>query len=137
MKNTFVPLERDDDVLLINQDTFTVRRFKELLEKALDTKLKETVHQNGTPLFTINFCTLSIGNELKLLLNDVQWCNFSTDCQLLQPGSQGWQKGKIRIQVNTKILWSEDKNKIHACVEFCPDEPAASESSLDDLQQSK
>jgi hypothetical protein len=135
MNNTFVPLERDDDVLLFNQDTFTVRRFKELLENAIDTKLTQTLNRGSERVFDINFCTLSIGSELKLLLNDVQWCNSSIDCQLLQPGSQGWQKGKIRIQIDTKILFSKEQNKIHACVEFCPDVPTASESSLDNLQQ--
>jgi hypothetical protein len=133
MKNTFVSLEKDDDVLLINEETFTVRKFKDLLEKATNTKLKET-NREANQIFSITSCTLPIGSELKLLLNDIQWCNFSIDCQLLQPGSQGWQKGKIRIQVNTKILSPKEENKIHACVEFCPDEPTTLESSSNNLQ---
>lgn len=135
MKNTFSPLEGDDDVLLLDRDTFTVRRFKELLEREIDTKLKTTRNEQGSPLFDINFCILSIGSEVKILLNDIQWCNSPRDCQLLKVGSQGWQKGKLRIQVDTKILFSRDSNKIHICIEFCPDEPTAPESPLDDLRQ--
>lgn len=38
MKNPLHPLE-EDDVFLLNQDTFTVRRFKELVRRAIDIKL--------------------------------------------------------------------------------------------------
>ncbi len=135
MKNSFSPLERDDDILLINQDTFTVRRFKELLERAISTKLKNTFDEYRSILFTTNFFTFSINDEVNLLLNDIQWCNSPINCQLLQVGSQGWQKGKLKIQMDTKILFPRESNKIHIRIEFCPDEPTASESPLDDLRQ--
>lgn len=89
MKNSFSLLERDDDILLINQDTFTVRRFKELLEKAIDTKLMNTFDKNNLRIFDPRFCTFSINSEVNLLLNDIQWCNSPINCQLLQVGSQG------------------------------------------------
>lgn len=128
MKNTFTPLEGDDDVLLLDRDTFTVRRFKELVERGIQTKLTCTLTQQNHTLFDTNFCTITIGDEVKLLLNDIQWCNSPRDCQLLRVGSQGWQKGKLRIQVDTKILLSRESNKIHICIEFCPDEPTEPES---------
>lgn len=134
MKNTLLPLE-EDDVLLLNQDTFTVRRFKELVRRVIATRLGSITNDRGSPIFTREFCTLSIGDDVKLLLNDIQWCNSPIDCQLLKIGSQGWQKGKLKIQVDTKILVPGDSNKIDIYIEFCPDEPIAPESPLDDLRQ--
>jgi len=138
MDNAFTPLEADNDVLLLNRDTFTVSRFKELVEQAIKTKLDKTLIQNAI-LFTTDFCTLPIGGEVKLLLNNLQWCNYPIDCELLKVGSKGWQKGKLRIQTDTKILFNykndSRENKIDICIEFCPDEPTQPESPLDDLRQ--
>lgn len=119
MENTFTLLEENDDVLLLDQDTFTVKRLKELLALAIDNKLKTTLNRGSELVFNTNFCFLSVNNEVKLLLNDIKWCNSPTDCQLLRVGSQGWQKGKLRIQVGTKII--PHNNEIDICMEFCPD----------------
>jgi hypothetical protein len=135
MNNAFSPLEGDNDILLFNKDTFTVSRFKELVWQTINTKLSSTLNEKGGVLFTTNFCTLPIAGEVKLVLNNIQWCNSPIDCQLLKVGSQGWQKGKIRIQVDTKILVSSKANEIHLCIEFSPDAPTEPESPLDDLRQ--
>jgi hypothetical protein len=122
--------------LLFKKDTFTVSKFRELVKEKILTKLRNKYNNTGS--IDTNFCTLSINNELNLLLNDIQWRNSPSDCQILRVGSQGWQKGKIRIHVDTKILYPLDSrgiNEIHICIEFCPDEPTASESPLDDLRQ--
>lgn len=52
------------------------------------------------------------------------WFNRGGECEVLRPGSQGWQKGKIRI-------------RLKAILEFCPDEPENNqeESPLDDIRQ--
>jgi hypothetical protein len=135
MNNGFSPLEVNNDVLLFNKDTFTVSRFKELVEEAIKSKLNSTLNQNNSPIFTTGFCTFSIGADVSLLLNNLQWCNHPIDCQLLKVGSKGWQKGKLRIQVNTQILYTNDHNKIDIGIEFSPDEPTVPESPLDDLRQ--
>jgi hypothetical protein len=134
MHNTFEPLNGDDDVILLDKDTFTVSRFKELATKEIANKFN-TKTNNNQYVFTSDFFTVSIGNETQVQLNDIQWRNLSIDCQILKVGSKGWQKGKLRIKVDTKLLsWSHD-NKIQVCLEFCPDEPTVPESPLDDLRQ--
>ena len=137
MNNLFSPLEGNNDVLLFNQDTFTVLRFKELLEKEVNTKLESAQNVSRSTLFTTAFCTYSIGGQVNLLLNNIQWCNSPIDCQLLKVGSQGWQKGKLRIQIDTTILFNHNSasNIVDICIEFCPDEPSEPESPLDDLRQ--
>ena len=135
MNNTFSPLEGDNDVLLLNKDTFTVSRFKELVWQAINTKLSFTINDGRSVLFTTNFCTLPIAGEVKLVLNDIQWCNSPIDCQLLKVGSPGWQKGNLRIQVDTKILVNSRANEIEVCIDFCSDEPTEPESPLDDIRQ--
>ncbi len=135
MNNVFSPLEGDNDVLLLNRDTFTISRFKELVLQAINTKLDFRPGNGYTTLFDTTFCTLPISGEVQVLLNNLQWCNSPIDCQLLMVGSQGWQKGKLRIQIDTKILRTRETNKIDIYIEFCPDEPTEPESPLDDLRQ--
>lgn len=49
--------------------------------------------------------------------NHAKWFREGIDCEILQPNSPGWKKGKIRLKV---------------VLEFHPDEP---ESPLDDVRQ--
>lgn len=46
--------------------------------------------------------------------------NGETTCEILKAGSQGWQKGKLQINVT---------------LEFIPDEPESEASPLDDIRQ--
>ncbi len=39
MNTIFKPLESDDDVILLDNDTFTVSRFKDLLKKEINKNL--------------------------------------------------------------------------------------------------
>lgn len=48
------------------------------------------------------------------------WFKQGGECEILKAGSQGWQKGKIKINVS---------------LEFIPDEPEVIESPLDDVRQ--
>jgi hypothetical protein len=52
------------------------------------------------------------------------WFSDGGDCEILRPGNQGWQKGKIRIKVRVDL-------------EFCPNEAETQliESPLDDIRQ--
>ena len=130
MNTMFKPLEGDDNVILLDNDTFTVSRLKDLLKQQINKRFIE----NYT-IFSISFFTLPIGNEVKVELNDIQLCNLSRDCKLLKVGSKGWQKGKLRIQVDKKLLYPHQSNETQICLEFCPDEPTVPESPLDDLRQ--
>lgn len=51
---------------------------------------------------------------------DYIWFQQGEECEILRAGSQGWQKGKIKINVS---------------LEFIPDEPEVIESPLDDVRQ--
>lgn len=54
------------------------------------------------------------------LRNSASWFNQGGECEILRAGSQGWQKGQIKIKVT---------------LEFIPDEPEVIESPLDDVRQ--
>jgi len=41
------------------------------------------------------------------------WFDQGVDCEILSPGKNGWQKGKVRIKIT---------------LEFCPDEPEVPET---------
>ena len=72
----------------------------------------------------------SISDELRSALGmsfDYSWFNQGVNCDILSPGYQDWQKGKIMIKVS---------------IEFYPDKPvfepstvtSQPESSLDDIR---
>lgn len=48
------------------------------------------------------------------------WMDNGVKCEILKPGSKGWQKGKLRINVT---------------LEFEPDEPSEPASPLDEIRQ--
>lgn len=134
MNTIFEPLDSDDDVILLDNDTFTVSRFKDLLNQEINKKFS-VISKENQYVFSKSFFTLPIGNEVKIELHDIQWRNLSRDCKLLKVGSKGWQKGKLRIQADTKIFDYYYTNTVQVSLEFCPDEPTVPESPLDDLRQ--
>lgn len=93
MDNKFEPLSQEDVVcvtsghILMSHCTFKVGEFI--------TKMRQV---------------LSLKDEHK-----EKWLGNGQACEILQPGSSGWQKGKIRISL-----------------EFCPEEP---EPPLDGIEQ--
>ncbi len=97
MNNKFQPLSQDDVVcvtsghILMPHPTFKVGEFI--------TKMKQV---------------LSLKDEHK-----EKWLGNGQVCQILQPGSSEWQKGKIRISL-----------------EFCPEEPR-SLSLLDGIEHNR
>jgi hypothetical protein len=70
----------------------------------------------------INSIANYIANEsgFKNTKNIGTWFYEGQECEILKAGSQGWQKGKIKINVT---------------LEFIPDEPEVIESPLDDVRQ--
>lgn len=61
----------------------------------------------------------SIDSAFKLG-NSLLWFHEGQECEILRAGSQGWQKGKLKINVT---------------LEFIPDEPEIETSPLDDVRQ--
>ncbi|OCQ92217.1 hypothetical protein BCD67_04510 [Oscillatoriales cyanobacterium USR001] len=123
--NQFKRLDCDTDLLLIEKDTFTVGRFKELLrielQRIFSTRCLPDGQSEGKSV--IYLCDkllsgLKIG-ALNLSIRDMR-CIFPREginCQLLEIGSQGWQKGRIRMEM---CIPNYHQSLI---LEFCPDEP--------------
>ncbi len=159
MTDNFYPLTCDDDLLLIDKDTFTVTRFKEF---AMDSLWGKIYHDRNFPsdqrvknLFNIlNSYNYIIDNKIKLQLMQSSWSNVSefVECKLFRLTSgKGWISGKLIIK-STVNLFPEDyknftydpkspsypKSEIEMELQFCPDDPKpleTSDSSLDELRK--
>lgn len=130
----FNPLECEDDVLLFAKETFTVGRFKELTKQSFEAKFNISVllykHREPTNIISKTLNNMSVGSN-SFQLADIQWKSTNQECQILKIGSKGWQKGKIRVQVD--FTYSDNTSEVY--LEFCSDEPTEAESPLDDLRQ--
>jgi hypothetical protein len=127
VERVFQLLDGDKDVLLIGQDTFTVSRFKGLIEDELRRKFNSV-----KSLKTISPGNIAIG------LDNIK-CNYNQkgiSAELLRVGSKEWEKGKVRIQSSIEIETDArvDVN-VKVDIEFSPNEPHKPESPLDDLRE--
>jgi hypothetical protein len=135
MSDRFIPLDCNDDVVLLEKDTFKISRLKELAIQKIVYKLNFCSYdlntkQSGNHLYYF-FSSIPIAEE-SILFNEVQFVSIK-DCQLLKLSGKGWQKGKIKIQICWLAPLGDKKIEIN--LEFCPDEPIASESPLDDIRK--
>ncbi len=80
--------------------------------------------------------SLSINEETTIQAGDINWSSpqEGIDCQILKIGAKGWQKGKLKIEVNKNI---NSSCKTQTSIKFCPDEPLEPKSPLDDIRQSE
>ena len=133
MNPKFIPLDCDDDVVLLATDTFKVSRLKELCLQEIGNKFYRNIYNSQTkqPAQTVAtfFNDISFGGE-SISFNEIQF-NSIKDCQLLKIGGKGWQKGKLKIQICRASKGTQHK----VCLEFCPDEPIEMESPLDDIRK--
>lgn len=115
-ERSFLPNCNDEDVLAINENTMLkASKFKHILDQIIKNSAFNTIRSELSSSYKIH-C------DPKRSLGD------GVDCEILQLGAKGWQKGKLRFKV---------------CVEFCPDEPEIEEipnsnqsaSPLDDIRQ--
>lgn len=130
--NQFKPLDCDDDILLIQKDTFTVGRFKEIASQKLHTRFYSVqgLETMGNIHSHLSLGTLNIPIEDSKLIFPIQ----GIDCQILKIGSQGWLKGRLRMEV---YLCRNKGAEINLILEFCPNESTSSESVLDEIRQSE
>ena len=122
----------DDDVLLLGQATFLVRRFKELAA----SKFSKILALRTNEQYIIDWMReLQINEETKIIGGDIKWNSpqEGIDCQVLKIGSKGWEKGKVQIEVNKNLK----SRKTQTSIKFCPDEPLEPKSPLDDIRQSE
>ncbi|HEY9299028.1 MAG TPA: KGK domain-containing protein, partial [Phormidium sp.] len=95
----------DDDVLLFDEATFLVRRFKNLtaskFSKILETYVVGSNNQEGKKQIIDCMNELRINEKIIILGSEVNWHSpqEGIDCQVLKIGSKGWQKGKLKIEV--------------------------------------
>lgn len=137
--DTYEILNGDDDVLLLGKATFTVRRLKELAASKLSEilridRIQSTKHCPGITI--INWMNeLRLNEETIIPGGDINWNSpqEGIDCEILKIGSKGWQKGKLKIEVNRSFHSGQTQTSI----KFCPDEPPEQKSPLDDIRQSE
>ena len=129
----------DDDVLLFDEATFLVRRFKNLtaskFSKILEIYVIGANNQGGNKQIIECMNELRINEKIIIYGSEINW-NFpkeGIDCQVIKIGSKGWQKGKVKIEVNEDL----QLGKTQVCIKFCPDEPSEQKSPLDDIRQSE
>ncbi|BAY44606.1 hypothetical protein SAMD00079811_22070 [Scytonema sp. HK-05] len=132
MNEKFTPLECDDDVILLEKDSFMVSRLKELIEEEIRNKLQQHIYEY-TSLYPgvsmLEFLSkLSIGQK-KINLKEIQH-NYVTECQLLKVGGHCWQKGKLKIQICTSSV-TPYHNQLY--LEFCPEQPVEHDFILDEI----
>ncbi|MBE8967800.1 hypothetical protein IQ277_16520 [Nostocales cyanobacterium LEGE 12452] len=128
------------DVLLFNQDTYIVSRFKELISENFRQKFYKKIDNTNTTVSGI-FQNLCI-NEVNFQAEDITWqsCREGINCKILKVGSTNWQAGKLRIKVSTEIIspltYKESiKLNIIVVLEFYPDNTNEPESPLDDIRK--
>jgi len=134
MSEQFIPLICDDDVVLLEQDTFKLSKLKELCLQEINNKLDHCIHnpnnKYGGGSIRNFFQNIQFSQE-NLEFSEIQF-NSLKNCQILKIDGKGWQKGKLRISICISFE-AELKNKVF--LEFCPDQPIEAESPLDDIRK--
>lgn len=141
--NKIYEILNDDDVFrLDNGDTFTVQKFKLLVIKEYD-KMHNTYAQievTKTSLYKF-IVPIKINKETRICAGDLTWKSpqKGINCQIIKTSAKGWQKGKLKIEVNASIDMYESyqQGKTQAWVSFCSDELPEPVSPLDEIRQSE
>ncbi|MFQ4146390.1 KGK domain-containing protein [Chlorogloeopsis sp. ULAP02] len=131
MTDKFIPLDCDD-VVLLGKDTFKVSRLKDLVEQHIKQRLQRCVYESnslepGVSIVEL-FSLISLA-EHQINLNEIQY-NYSINGYILRIGSQGWQKGKLKIEVCISVI---DSNLNQVYLEFHPEEIIEHDPLLDDI----
>ncbi|GAB1541522.1 hypothetical protein NUACC21_41930 [Scytonema sp. NUACC21] len=132
MNDKFIPLDCDDDVVLLGKDSFTVNRLKELIEEEIRNKLQQNIYEYtslypGVSMLEF-FSKLSIGQK-KINLMEIQH-HYVTNCQILRVGGYGWQKGKLKIQMGISMF---NQHQSQVALAFSSDEPNDQEQLMDEI----
>ncbi|MFN6462198.1 MAG: KGK domain-containing protein [Nostoc sp. DedVER02] len=135
MNNKFITLDCDDDVVLLQTDTFKVSRLKELVRQQICSKWENHIAsdfltQKAITSISAFFQQLAFNQET-IKIDEIKF-NLVTDCQILKIKGTGWQKGKLEIQI---YISNTTKDKYKFCLKFCPYEQDEPESPLDDIRK--
>jgi hypothetical protein len=127
MTESFIKLEQDNDIVMLDKDTFTVSRLKELMTENMRTRLFSNPPNLPNSLGqSLKITDKSIAldlTEFRLVfpLNGI-------DGQLLQLKSGRWILGKIRFQVDVN-----KGNTVNTELEFAPDEIISNEEEQNNI----
>ncbi|BAB72588.1 KGK domain-containing protein [Anabaena sp. FACHB-709] len=121
MEDRFKQAEcNDNDVLEIGDYTYKISKFLEAFHKAnrsdLACELQQQFNANG----------IIIQQPYSKI-----WFNEGLYCQILNIGSQGWKKGKVKFNISVEFYIEEESetdNNVHS-------EISETESPLDDLRR--
>jgi hypothetical protein len=159
-EENFRRLHCDDDIVMLEKDTFTVARLKELLSQNFKELVEKTgiqTDRDGTQcnliiaaglnyiasicLLFYKFCWLPITDKsIQLDLSNILliFPPHGIECKLLELDSRKWIEGKLRIYCDLQILGYQSAN-VTVELEFSPAESKLAEESthedrLDDLR---
>ena len=120
----------EDDVLSFGDDTFKVSKFRKAVNGAFGNNLGNQFYSQLSSYQGIKIDGAILAPKG---INEpyARWFNDGIDCEILQLGSKGWQKGKVRIKVSVEFYVEEDSQQLvseSSGIEL-------PESPLDDLRQ--
>jgi hypothetical protein len=138
MNKQFILLDNDDDVILINEDSFKLSKLKQIVSKEIGIKMDTTriyiTDNKGQPFYgdLISSFLERIIPSINSNTFNLMELNYFTDCQILKTNGKGWQKGQIKIQIR---IFRDRGIRYEIDLSFCPEEPIKLESPLDDIRQ--
>jgi hypothetical protein len=111
---TFKQIEDDETAIALRSSMFKHKDFLQFIHAAFRSaglnRLGETIWDQGRGRIQFD----------KHEENRKVWFADGIECEILKPNSNGWQKGKFRINIS---------------IEFCPDVLEEQESGLDSIRQ--
>jgi hypothetical protein len=120
----------EDDVLSFGDDTFKVSKFKRAVKGAFGNSLGSQLYSQLNSYHGIKIDGAILAPK-GVDEPYARWFNDGIDCEILQIGSKGWQKGKVRIKLSVEFYVEEDSEQLVSE----PSEIDLPESPLDDLRQ--
>ena len=105
----------ENDVLEFRSGTYRIKKILDgicnVFKGTLSKQLYESLKNNQIDIYP--------GHQHRDLMY-YKWFTKGIDCEILQLGSESWEKGRLKINIS---------------VEFIPDEVEKTESPLDDVRQ--
>ncbi|WP_395649226.1 KGK domain-containing protein [Planktothrix agardhii] len=130
MTESFIKLEQDNDIVMLDKDTFTVSRLKELMTENMRIRLFEkhpnpNIHAVLSPILCEGLKITDKSTTLNLEQIRLVFPLQGKYCQLLKLKSGQWISGKIRFQVDVNSHYKQ--KTVNVELEFAADEIISNE----------